>query len=111
MDIQRFIAELPVAATELLADAIEETVKAVRDHGKAGNVTLNIKISPATRGDPRMLLIAPEVRHKAPQPDTVACLMFATSDGSLSRQDPDQRQLDLRQVDEAPPDNVRRIDP
>lgn len=79
-----------------VSDALAELVSKVAEHGKAGTLTLTVKVSPskvdgAVEVDDKLAL-------KAPEPEKSAALFFADSRGNLSRQDPRQPELPLREI-------------
>jgi hypothetical protein len=81
-----------------LTQALADVVKAVRDTGKAGAVTLTIKVGKLDGRDEDALRLTPAVTVKTPKLPPYESVMFSTADGDLLRQDPKQRQLDLREV-------------
>ncbi len=84
----------------LLADLsahMQSLVQAVREHGADGTLTLKLKVSPAS-GDGSMLSIHDEITAKLPQPKKANTLFFATDDNRLVRNDPNQKEMDLRTV-------------
>lgn len=85
-----------------LTQALADVVKAVRDTGKAGAVTLTIKVGKLDGRDEDALRLTPAVTVKTPKLPPYESVMFSTADGDLLRQDPKQRQLDLREVQKAP---------
>lgn len=83
---------------EELDSAVAEVVAAVKATGKAGKVMLSLTIRPPKKGGGRYLHVEDDVTTKVPKQDRTDTLFFTTADGSLTRQDPDQRALDLRPV-------------
>lgn len=79
-----------------LDSAIAEVVAAVKTTGKPGELTLKLKVRPPRKGSGRYLSIEDDVITKVPKQDRSDTIFFPLSDNSLSRQDPDQKQLDLR---------------
>lgn len=80
--------------TEMLA----ELVKAVRDTGKKGSLTLTINVSMLNRRDENAMKITPNIKSKLPVLERADTIMYSTYDGALLRNDPDQPSLDLREV-------------
>lgn len=81
-----------------LSEHIHLAIAAVREHGKAAKVTLEITIAPL-RGDAEKLVEAPltftaEAYSKLPEPDPEKTLMFVDNDGNPTR-NPAERQKDL----------------
>lgn len=83
------------AALDELADHLQTLVTAVQETGKKGELIIKIKLKPAERGAGAYSL-TDEIVVKAPQPDKHGTLFFATPDGNLSRKDPRQQELGLR---------------
>jgi len=70
--------------------ALRETVQAVRETGKPGKVILSLAVAP--KGSNKVT-VQDEVKTTIPRPDKQKATFFATEDGALSRQDPDQPSL------------------
>jgi hypothetical protein len=81
-----------------LAEALAEVVKRVRETGKSGELTLKLKVSMLNARDEDAVKVTPAVMTKLPKLAPFETVMFSTYDGSLLRNDPSQRQLDLREV-------------
>lgn len=81
-----------------LTEAMAELVKAVRQTGKAGELVLKIKVGKLNARDEDALKLTPAVTIKVPQMPAYESVMFSTADGSLLRDDPKQRKLDLEVV-------------
>lgn len=81
-----------------LAEALAEVVKRVRETGKAGELTLKLKVSMLNTRDEDAVKVTPSVSTKLPKLAPFETVMFSTYDGSLLRNDPNQKQLDLREV-------------
>lgn len=79
-----------------LSDALTGLVQMVRDTGKAGQLTLTIRVRPATKNDASTVLIEDDVMVKPPKRDRSATIMFTSEDGGLSRKDPRQIELKLQ---------------
>jgi hypothetical protein len=87
------------------ADMLAETVKAVEDTGKAGKLVITLSLTKSNGA----LAIVSNVTNKVPEPKADADLLWATVEGNLTQQNPNQRSLDLRGVD-APARVVRDVD-
>lgn len=87
-----------------LSENLQALVSAVRDTGKKGTLTYTIKVSP--QGD--AVLISDEIKLKAPELPRDASIFFATEDGILQRDNPNQRTLDLKEV-KRPQQEVREV--
>ena len=82
---------------EELYDALVTTAKEVVETGKPGTVTLTLKVSTQSQGNP-MVIIGETIARKAPQKDPRGAYFFAL-DGALHSNDPRQPQLEFRLVD------------
>lgn len=80
-------------ATSLLA----EVVRAVDETGKAGEVTIKIKINPSKDGSAEKTLVA-TVAHKKPIPEMQPAIFFSDKDGDLHRVDPAQREMEFAEA-------------
>lgn len=80
---------------EDLTTQLGEVVTAVMETGKAGEVSVKLSIKSNGEGSVRVLA---DVKQKVPQPNMGETLFFATSSGSLVRNDPRQPELPLREV-------------
>lgn len=85
-----------------LNEALQEVVKAVRETRKEGNVQINIKLKLNGTVSEDQLKVTPVVSHKAPRHDTPPAVIFSTADGSVTRDDPKQIALELKQIQESP---------
>lgn len=82
-----------------LTDALAEVIQRVKDTGKAGELTLKLKVAPASRGgDVTTVIVTDNVTTKLPVMERGASIFWTTPDNSLSLDNPDQRKLDLREV-------------
>lgn len=85
-------------AHDELTDGLHDLVAAVRDTGKAGSITLTIKVEPDKRTD-GVLRVTDNVVVKAPKHDRGARIYYQDRAGNLSRTDPNQPELEgLRDV-------------
>ncbi|QKJ65261.1 hypothetical protein HQN60_00075 [Deefgea piscis] len=80
-----------------LGQNLADLTNAVVATGKKGHISIKISISPASKGDCAVTVID-EIKANIPQLAKSETLMFASFDGSLSRQDPRQRNLELQAV-------------
>jgi hypothetical protein len=95
-----------------LSQALKQTVAAVRATGKKGKLTLELAISPVTKGEIGESIatyITADVQTKLPRPDKKASIFFTTSDDHLQRTDPNQKELELRTVQAAAPAPLREV--
>ena len=84
-----------------LGNALAEVVTAVESTGKPGELVLRLKVRPPRKGaaTASYLTIEDDVTTKVPRRDREDTVFFPLPDGSLTRQDPRQRELELRGVD------------
>lgn len=80
-----------------LSDALQTVINAVRETGKKGRVTITVSVSPSAKGT-GMVIVSDDVRVVAPAGDRGASLYYVDTDGNLSRNDPNQQNLPLREV-------------
>lgn len=78
-----------------LTDELLELVAAVREHDKAGTVTLTVKVGPVDSDD-SALMVEADVKSKRPTAPRPNLLFFADAKGNISRRDPRQPELPLR---------------
>lgn len=81
-----------------ISDALADLVAAVQDVGKGGTLTLTISVKPG-ESNTQILVVADDVRVKAPVAPKPASIYFADDAGNLSRSNPNQPELPLRRVD------------
>ena len=80
------------------AEALAELMEAVVATGRAGSLTLTVKISPASKGNVMAFAFEDTLTVKAPKAEKGQPLLFRRRDGSLSRRDERQPELPLRAV-------------
>lgn len=85
-----------------LTEALAEVIKAVRETGKKGAVTLTLNCSMLNTRDENTMKLTPKITRSIPELDRADTIMFSTSDGDLLRDDPSQVQMDLRVIDTQP---------
>ena len=82
-----------------LTDGLAALAEAVMETGKAGSLTLQIKVSKASKNGGHQMLVSDAVVLKAPTAARTESIFFYDADtGSLSRKDPLQPQLPLQEV-------------
>lgn len=82
-----------------LTDALADVSKAVMETGRPGEVVLKIKVSKASKKGGHQMLVADDVLVKAPRVARDESLFFFDeSTSGLTRTDPLQPQLPLREV-------------
>jgi hypothetical protein len=87
------------------SDKLSEIVKGVDETGKAGKLTITLDVKKVGAA----LSVLAKVTDKTPEEPADADLFYPTVEGNLSVDNPNQRKLDLRQVDE-PRREVRDVD-
>ena len=80
-----------------LSEKLREVVAAVVEHGKAGQMILTIKVTPLKAAEGQYVVVD-DVKCKTPEGDRGASLYFADEDGNLSRSNPSQPELPLREI-------------
>lgn len=81
-----------------LSEALHELLAAVKDTGKAGALTIQIKVKPAAKGNAEQVLISDLVKTTKPAVERPESIFFLDDAGNLSRSDPRQTELPLREV-------------
>ncbi|WP_105215742.1 hypothetical protein [Pseudoalteromonas sp. T1lg22] len=82
---------------EELTEQLAEVIKGVRETGRQGSLTLQLKVS-LMKGSEDTVTIQSTVNNKVPQLDRAQTIMWSTHDGDLIRNDPHQQSLDLKTV-------------
>lgn len=84
-----------------LDKALATVVDACSDTGKAGTLTLTIKLKPGKGGQ---IEVIDDVKMKVPVHERGTTLMFSTPEGELQREDPRQMRIDdVRTIDSTLP--------
>lgn len=93
-----------------LSAAFSDLLRSVQHSGKAGALTLKLKVSPATKGATYVDKVTIVAEHKvdAPKADQPTDFFFLTDDGETSRQHPRQQNLELRDVLSNPPSDFKK---
>jgi hypothetical protein len=98
-DFLDFLAELDDGkVVRDLMDEKKRVVKAVRDTGLAGSLTLKLNF----KADGRAILTFPQVTTKVPTKKNNGTLFYDDEDGGLSRNDPKQIRLNFKDVNPKP---------
>ena len=79
-----------------LADAMREATQAVTLSGKASTVEFKVKFTPAARGAFGVVFSAPKVKKS--EAERASSIWFGDEHGNLHRNDPRQKELPLRTV-------------
>ncbi|GHA15344.1 hypothetical protein GCM10007989_07640 [Devosia pacifica] len=80
---------------EDLGTQLGEVVTGVLETGKVGELSLKLSIKPNGEGSVQVI---PDIKQKVPKQAVGSTLFFATSSGSLLRNDPRQTEMPLREV-------------
>tara|TARA_R110002167_G_scaffold91458_1_gene246128 strand:+ start:192070 stop:192435 length:366 start_codon:yes stop_codon:yes gene_type:complete len=91
-----------------LTEELAAVVKAVRDSGKKGEVTLKLNVA-LMKGTEDTVIIGSTVTAKVPQLDRPSTIMFSTFDGDLLRDDPRQISMDLKTVASKPVQELKQV--
>lgn len=78
-----------------LTAALAEVTAAVLETRKVGEITYKMKIKP--NGEATVKIVD-EIKVKVPEPTRPESIFYATAEGSLLRENPNQGKLDLRDV-------------
>lgn len=79
-----------------LSEEVHNIVHAVLETRKAGGLTIKLKFTPTGRGS---IEVAATYDANVPEHDRPSTTFFATPDGTLLRNDPNQPRLPLREVE------------
>ncbi|MCL2829382.1 MAG: hypothetical protein FWD77_01440 [Betaproteobacteria bacterium] len=82
------------------SDQLAELVQAVETSGKAGKIVLEIAVKKTTRSG--AMTLTGKIRLVKPPEEPMETLLWATPEGNLLSEDPNQRTLDLKRVPTAP---------
>jgi hypothetical protein len=82
-----------------LSNQLAELLAKVKETGKAGGLTLKIKVKPATKGgDVDKVTISDMITIDLPKPERGEDFFWLTDDNDLSRNHPKQGNLELREA-------------
>ena len=88
-----------------LTEALAECVERAQETGKQSELVLSIKIKP--NGSSGQYELRDDIKTKLPSLDKGATIMFGTPEGNLQREDPNQKSLDLREVESDQPSTFK----
>jgi len=92
-----------------LSQQLEELLANVKETGKGGELSLKIKIKPATRGgDVDKVTISDLITLNLPKPERGEDFFWLTDDNDLTRNHPKQASLELRDATAAPIANFKK---
>ncbi len=102
-----FIVELNEGTTNAALSAdLAELLRTVQTTGRAGSLTLKVKVAPATRtnsGSVDKVTITADRKLELPKPEQASDFFWLTEDGETSRNHPRQQELQLRDVSTTTP--------
>lgn len=94
-----FLAEVNAGSSHAeLSSLFNELVASVVDTGKVGTLTYTIKVKPAGRNAEGTILITDDIKVKLPVGERAESVFFVDSAGNVSRHNPNQERLPLREV-------------
>lgn len=96
-------------AADELSEKLSELVAAVREAGKTGTLTFKLKVAPWQTGDGSKLSITDTISIAPPRMATPATLFFSDEENQLQRNDPNQRELELKTVEMTPKAVVKEV--
>lgn len=76
-------------------DELQNAVRLVLERGDSATVTIKLKVQKVEKGGERMMLVAPSVSATVPKIAVRERMMFASDEGELVLNDPDQGLLPL----------------
>lgn len=81
-----------------LSAGLNQLVEAVNTTGKAGTLTLKINVKPISKESAGSVMVRDDVTLKLPEGDRGEALYFVDGNANLTRHNPAQPQLPLREV-------------
>jgi hypothetical protein len=85
-----------------LDESLKELVAAINKSGKAGELTLKLKITPEARAnedDTRQYTITENIGMKKPRKTRGKCTFFGDEEGNLLRDDPNQSEMKFGSIE------------
>lgn len=79
-----------------LSDGLAELVTAVKELGKPGSIVLTVKVTPNKDG--ATVTVTDKVKVSMPEAERGAAIFFVDDNGNLSRRNPNQQELPLKEV-------------
>lgn len=92
---------------DIASDKMNELVAAVDNSGKQGKITMEITVKKATRSG--AMHITGKVKLTKPAEEAMEAMLFATPEGNLVADDPNQQKLELRQIDVAQTSELKKV--
>ena len=101
-----FLVELNEGSTHAaLTGDLGDLLRTVQATGRAGSLTIKVKVAPATRsnsGSVDKVTITADRKLELPKPEQPSDFFWLTEDGETSRNHPRQQDLPLRDVSATP---------
>ncbi|MDM0003921.1 hypothetical protein QTI51_03940 [Variovorax sp. J22G73] len=101
-----FLVELNEGSTHAaLTGDLADLLRTVQATGRAGSLTIKVKVAPATRsnsGSVDKVTITADRKLELPKPEQPSDFFWLTEDGETSRNHPRQQDLPLRDVSASP---------
>jgi len=91
-----------------LSEKLEELIAAVKLQNASGGMTLAITFKPTNGGE--TMLVTPKITVKMPKTPERTTMFYTTENNLLQRQDPNQRELELREVPKEPAAPLRTLE-
>lgn len=85
------------AVIDEAAVMLQDIVKAVRERGKKGRLTLTVEVAPM-KGDAAALVVSAQATAKPPAGEPTSAVFFADEPGNLLREDPRQLKMTFREI-------------
>lgn len=92
-----------------LSQAMHALNLAVRDNGKKGAIQITLSLEPISKTDSETLKVTPTLVTKTPKPEPKSTIFFVNGDGNLTRDQPGQLHLPLREVPTPTPGEIRKV--
>ena len=93
-----------------LSQLFSDLLHKVQETGKAGDITLKIKVKPASRGtDAARVTIADAITVNMPKPERGEDFFWVDEDNGLTRNHPRQANLELRDVTPTAPSTFKEV--
>lgn len=86
-------------ALSKLNEQFAKVIEGVRESGKPGEITLTIKVT-QDKDDAGIIKLKPVIKSKIPERELNEGIFFCDDDGTLSREDPKQLQMELERKQE-----------
>lgn len=89
-----------------LTRGMQEAMRAVKEHGKKATITLKLDIVPMT-ADGGTVSVFDDVTVRLPKPKPQASVFYSTDDNRLVRNDPNQKEMTLQEVEKPEPVDIQ----